>query len=144
MRFSSSRRPAILRAGALLTFLATWSFAPSTGLAACGDYVNSRAQREGHGEMFLLTEWLGKQTSPGQTSRDRVPCSGPTCSERRSEPDWPIPPGSVVRAEHWCDTTCIPYFAAADIVVDLANQPLIWPPQITSTLSRPPRACTCI
>ena len=143
MRSWSPGRSAILRAGVVFTLLAVWVFAPSTASASCGDYVTSLAQRLAHGEhggrrMPGPASPTDSRLTPGYPARDRLPCSGPTCSQRPTVPDAPLPTVTS-HTEPWCDTTRVPRFQRPEPFADPHDSFLNWPTRRDATPSRPPR-----
>ena len=128
-------------AGALLTLLALGLVAPGMAQASCSHNVVPKGQAE-RGIFRLGSDLLaGLQADAaeaGSTKPERCPCSGPQCSENRSDrqaPGFSEP----LTVDEWCNLGLAFGFTPSSgwnpISLDSAVYPLISP----SCLDRPPR-----
>jgi hypothetical protein len=86
-------------ARALLAFVALGVVAPGLVHASCGDYLTAVAHA--HFSPSPAVTLISLQDNQLPLPLDHVPCSGPYCSQRKSEPlSIPISPVQV-SLEHW-------------------------------------------
>ena len=138
----SAGRPMSLRSGAFLAFVA-FVIAPSSVVRAeCGRDAHSKADRQTGSALAQLDilSTVPREEGAIPNAPPRPPCSGPSCTERPSPPDSPIPPTSPQTDERWLCVSVFADFAALDGSRISWREPSPCPVIRPSTLDRPPRS----
>jgi hypothetical protein len=129
-------------AGAFGVLLVVAGIAPTPARAGCGHGVTSNLSRSTSNwllgpELFRHSAAGPADLAPARPGRD-LPCSGPSCSQRRGVPQTPAP-SSPVRSDPWCDTIAASCRDVPDSPEELTNPSPSHPRHRISPPERPPR-----
>ena len=116
-----------------LLLVAGAAAAPSPALAECGHYVVNGARLAEEHEQSQL------QPLAPHTPAAPQPCTGPGCSQGRSQSDLPSLPAPVP-AEEWACSTLPVMFLAEPVTRGDSETHLLRPQRLARDLDPPPRA----
>jgi hypothetical protein len=145
MVFSSRQRAKRWVAAAFCVLMVVGSIAPSQVQANCGHDVTSNVTRSTR-DSFLELQLLGYSAKQGDMAtavpKGELPCSGPSCSQRRGFPPAPAQSIPVRISDLCCCTTSVVCWDDPDSAEELTVLDISHPCHNASTPDRPPRNAT--